>query len=92
MDEDLAEAISRDFYKAYVNWTEDTNAGTNKKVFFHSQIEFFVFVKARQWVDMWQEYLGTSASPKDLVDAINNKKLKRATKLGDQINNKFGLV
>ena len=91
MDEDLAEAISRDFYKAYVNWTEDTNAGTNKKVFFTVNW-ILVFVKARQWVDMWQEYLGTSATPKDLVDAINNKKLKRATKLGDQINNKFGLV
>ena len=91
MDEDLAEAISRDFYKAYVNWTEDTNAETNKKVFFTVNW-ILVFVKARQWVDMWQEYLGTSATPKDLVDAINNKKLKRATKLGDQINNKFGLV
>ena len=75
----------------YVNWTADTNAETNKKVFFTVNW-FLVFVKARQWVDMWQEYLGTSATPKDLVDPINNKKLKRATKLGDQINNKFGLV
>ena len=91
MDEDLAEAISRDFYKAYVNWTEDTNAGTNKKVFFTVKLNFS-FCKGEERVDMWQQYLGTSATPKDLVDAINNKKLKRATKLGDQINNKFGLV
>ena len=62
------------------------------KRFFFTVNWILVFVKARQWVDMWQEYLGTSATPKDLVDAINNKKLKRATKLGDQINNKFGLV
>ena len=45
----------------------------------------------REWVRMWQKRLGDKATPKELVDTIDKKKVNAATKLKDQIKRKFGL-
>ena len=91
----MAEAISKDFYNAYVTWTQDNhNAGTSKKVFLTSRQNIllcYCALQVRQWVNMWHSHLGMKATPKALVEVITKKKVRGATKLKDHINKEFQL-
>merc|ERR1711971_108810 len=62
LDEELAEAIKKDFYESYNRWkTDHPNASTRKQI--------------RQWVESWNAHLGDRATPIALVDAVNRKRL-----------------